>query len=130
MAAGLMRRYREAGKAPPKVLYVDRDCCAAGGKSSVHETYHDWRELVVRLDVWHLMRRWARGVTADGQPGYHGYHHVVALAQGLVELCHHTFVTVRQTREMVALWVRLTERDKAAVTFPPPPPGQAGQRSV
>ena len=27
MAAGLMRRYREAGKASLKVLYVDRDCC-------------------------------------------------------------------------------------------------------
>lgn len=27
MAAGLMRRYREARQAPPQVLYVDRDCC-------------------------------------------------------------------------------------------------------
>ncbi|CAL8354837.1 unnamed protein product [Merluccius merluccius] len=47
-----------------KVLYVDRDCCAAVGKSSVHEM-QEWRELVVRLDVWHLMRRFARGVTTD-----------------------------------------------------------------
>ncbi|XP_041952042.1 uncharacterized protein LOC121712116 [Alosa sapidissima] len=27
--------------------------------------YHEWHELVVRLDVWHLMRRFARGVTTD-----------------------------------------------------------------
>ena len=32
MAAGLMRRYREAGKAPLKVLYVDRDCCTTVGQ--------------------------------------------------------------------------------------------------
>ncbi|KAK0140606.1 hypothetical protein N1851_022420 [Merluccius polli] len=70
MAAGLKRRYREAGKAPPKVLYVDRDCCAAVGKSSVHQMYHEWRELVVRLDVWHLMRRFARGVTTDSHQLY------------------------------------------------------------
>ena len=70
MAAGLMRRYREAGKAPPKVLYVDRDCCAAAGKSSVHRMFHEWRELVVRLDVWHLMRRFARGVTTDSHQLY------------------------------------------------------------
>ncbi|CAL8358269.1 unnamed protein product [Merluccius merluccius] len=55
-----------------------------------------------------------------GPDGHPGYHHVVALAHGLVELRHHAFVTVRQTREIVALWERLTERDKSAVTFPPP----------
>ncbi|XP_058509620.1 uncharacterized protein LOC131475475 [Solea solea] len=70
MAAGLMRRYREAGKAPPKVMYVDRDCCAAVGTSSVHNMYHEWHELVVRLDVWHLMRRFARGVTTDSHQLY------------------------------------------------------------
>ncbi|XP_056461290.1 uncharacterized protein LOC130401506 [Gadus chalcogrammus] len=41
MAAGLMRRYREAGKAPPRVLYVDRDCCAAVGNSATHGMYHE-----------------------------------------------------------------------------------------
>ncbi|XP_028451543.1 uncharacterized protein LOC114566902 [Perca flavescens] len=61
MAAGLMRRYRLAGKAPPKVLYVDRDCCVAAGTSAVHQMFHEWHELVVRLDVWHLMRRRQRG---------------------------------------------------------------------
>ncbi|XP_058474505.1 uncharacterized protein LOC131447057 [Solea solea] len=70
MATGLMRRYREAGKAPPKVMYVDRDCCAAVGTSSVHHMFHEWHELVVRLDVWHLMRRFARGVTTDSHQLY------------------------------------------------------------
>ncbi|XP_030196810.1 uncharacterized protein LOC115531596 [Gadus morhua] len=70
MAVGLMRRYREAGKAPPRVLYVDRDCCAAVGNSATHGMYNEWQELVVRLDVWHLMRRFARGVTTDSHQLY------------------------------------------------------------
>ncbi|KAK0132914.1 hypothetical protein N1851_031722 [Merluccius polli] len=70
MAAGLMRRYREAGKAPPKVLYVDRDCCTAVGQCKTSQLFHEWHELVVRLDVWHLMRRFARGVTTDSHQLY------------------------------------------------------------
>ncbi|CAL8272452.1 unnamed protein product [Boreogadus saida] len=70
MAAGLMRRYRAAGTAPPRVMYVDRDCCAVRGNSATHGMYHEWQELVVRLDVWHLMRRFARGVTTDSHQLY------------------------------------------------------------
>ncbi|KAM8867919.1 uncharacterized protein ACB058_005813 [Synchiropus picturatus] len=61
MTAGLMRRYRDAGQAPPKVLYVDRDCCASAGQSHLRQLFHEWPELIVRLDVWHLMRRFGRG---------------------------------------------------------------------
>ncbi|CAL8332725.1 unnamed protein product [Merluccius merluccius] len=70
MAAGLMRRYREAGKAPPKALYVDRDCCTTVGQCKTSQLFHEWHELVVRLDVWHLMRRFARGVTTDSHQLY------------------------------------------------------------
>lgn len=70
MAAGLMRRYREAGKAPPKVMYVDRDCCVTVGQSATSQLFHEWHELVIRLDVWHLMRRFARGVTTDSHQLY------------------------------------------------------------
>lgn len=70
MAAGLMRRYREAGKAPSSVLYVDRDCCSTVGVCKVATLFHEWGELVVRLDVWHLMRRFARGVTTDSHELY------------------------------------------------------------
>lgn len=38
MTAGLMQRYREAGQAPPSVIYVDRDCCSARGQSKVADT--------------------------------------------------------------------------------------------
>ncbi|XP_053724454.1 uncharacterized protein LOC128760806 isoform X1 [Synchiropus splendidus] len=65
MASGLVRRYRDAGQAPPKVLYVDRDCCTSVGQSRVGQLFHEWSELAVRLDVWHFMRRFTRGVTTN-----------------------------------------------------------------
>ena len=73
LAAGLVERYQKAGKAPPKVLYVDRDCCSARGQSpgSAKRMFEDkWGQLIVRMDVWHLMRRFARGITTDSHPLY------------------------------------------------------------
>ncbi len=54
-----------------------------------------------------------------GPDGQGGYQHTVRLAQALVELRHHAFVTQRQVREIVALWQKLSDRDKAAISFPP-----------
>nr|XP_055075101.1 uncharacterized protein LOC129454563 [Misgurnus anguillicaudatus] len=70
MAAGLMKRYREAGEAAPKVMYVDRDCCSLHGKSQVKVMFSEWDELEVRLDIWHFMRRFAAGVTTEAHPLY------------------------------------------------------------
>ncbi|KAI4905920.1 hypothetical protein NFI96_030119 [Prochilodus magdalenae] len=70
MAAGLMGRYADAGVPPPKLLYVDRDCCSGTGRSRAAAMFHKWEELVVRLDVWHLMRRFAVGVTTDSHQLY------------------------------------------------------------
>ncbi|XP_066522256.1 uncharacterized protein [Hoplias malabaricus] len=70
MAAGLMGRYRDAGVPPPKLMYVDRDCCSRTGRSKVAAMFHEWEELVVRLDVWHLMRRFSVGVTTDSHQLY------------------------------------------------------------
>ncbi len=47
MAAGLMKRYREAGEAAPKVMYVDRDCCTQHGQSRVKIMFSEWDELEV-----------------------------------------------------------------------------------
>ncbi|XP_061916760.1 uncharacterized protein LOC133658582 [Entelurus aequoreus] len=70
MARGLMRRYREAGRDPPLVNYVDRDCCSAAGQPKVAATFGEWDRLVVRLDVWHLMRRFSSGVTTEAHTLY------------------------------------------------------------
>ncbi|KAL2082089.1 hypothetical protein ACEWY4_021907 [Coilia grayii] len=70
MASGLMRRYQDAGKVPPKVMYVDGHCCAAEGRRKTSQLFHEWHELVIRLDPWHLMRQFARGVTSDSHQLY------------------------------------------------------------
>ena len=56
---------------------------------------------------------------AVGPDGHGGYHLVVALAHALVDLRHRRFVTQRQAREIIALWQKLSDRDKAAVIFAP-----------
>ncbi|XP_038834473.1 uncharacterized protein LOC120032441 [Salvelinus namaycush] len=70
MAAGLMERYRLAGVAPPQLMYVDRDCCSSFGGSKTAAMYNEWDQLVVRLDIWHLMRRFAAGVTTESHQLY------------------------------------------------------------
>ncbi|XP_053732093.1 uncharacterized protein LOC128765392 isoform X2 [Synchiropus splendidus] len=51
MAAGLMRRYSDAGQAPPKVLYVDRDCCTSVGQSQLSYAIFEWdAKNVARLE--------------------------------------------------------------------------------
>ncbi|KAL1264929.1 hypothetical protein QQF64_002956 [Cirrhinus molitorella] len=70
MAAGLMKRSRDAGEAAPKVMYMDRDCCSQHGQSRVKVMFSEWDELEVRLDIWHFMRRFAAGVTTEAHPLY------------------------------------------------------------
>ncbi|XP_075959015.1 uncharacterized protein LOC142962422 [Anarhichas minor] len=65
MAAGLTRRYQHAGVPPPQLIYVNRDCCNRDGLSRTAAVFPAWGQLVVRLDIWHLMRRFASGVTTE-----------------------------------------------------------------
>ena len=53
MVNGLTRRYSKAGVLPPKILYIDRDCCSATKSKDLFSLCDN---LVVRLDIWHLMR--------------------------------------------------------------------------
>ncbi|XP_030589839.1 uncharacterized protein LOC115783243 [Archocentrus centrarchus] len=70
MAAGLMRRYRDAGVPPPQLIYVKQDCCNRDGVSKTAALFPEWGQLVVRLDIWHLMRRFASGVTTESHQLY------------------------------------------------------------
>ena len=67
MIEGLIRRYREAGVAPPEVLYVDRDCC---GNTLLRRMFEEWEQMTIRLDIWHFMRRFAVGCTTDSHQLY------------------------------------------------------------
>ena len=51
-------------------MYVDRDCCSGVGGSKTAVLFNNWDRLVVRLDIWHLMRRFASGVTTESHQLY------------------------------------------------------------
>ncbi|CAL8329146.1 unnamed protein product [Merluccius merluccius] len=70
MVADLMKRYSQAGVAPPKVLYVDCHCCVEAGQSKLQARFGQWPDLTIRLDIWHFMRRMSAGCTTDAHPLY------------------------------------------------------------
>ena len=74
----------------------------------------------VRVIVWcgFLSRLCAFLQDVVGPDGHGGYQLVVPLAYALVDLRHRAFVPHRQARDIIALWEKLSDWDKAAVTFP------------
>lgn len=67
MATGLVQRYQSAQVPPPALLYIDGDCC---GQIHIRRLFAGWPDLVIRLDIWHFMRRFARGCSTDAHPLY------------------------------------------------------------
>ncbi|KAK0131748.1 hypothetical protein N1851_033466 [Merluccius polli] len=58
MVSDLIRRYSEAGVAPPLLLYVDCGCCReAGRETKLKARFSGWPDLIIRLDIWHFLRR-------------------------------------------------------------------------
>lgn len=70
MADGLMNRFEKAGAEPPQILYTDRDCCKEPSLSKYKKLFRRWNGLLVRLDIWHFMRRLALGCTSESHPLY------------------------------------------------------------
>ncbi len=70
MADGLVKRYKDAGQEPPRVLYTDRECCGDNNGSKYNQLFDGWPNLMVRLDIYHYMRRFALGVTSESHPLY------------------------------------------------------------
>lgn len=66
MTTGLMKRFQDAKMSPPKVSYVDRDCCS----SKLRTMFHEWGDTALRLDVWHFMRRFAAGCSSESHALY------------------------------------------------------------
>ena len=66
-----MRRYKDAGVDPPEVLYVDCGCCTAQSEETkLQVRFAGWPNLLVRLDIWHFMRRLAVPCTTDAHQLY------------------------------------------------------------
>ncbi|MED6249845.1 hypothetical protein ATANTOWER_020645 [Ataeniobius toweri] len=71
MASDLVKRYEKAGVDPPVALYVDCGCCAEAAETTkLQARFSGWPQLLVRLDIWHFMRRLALGCTTDAHQLY------------------------------------------------------------
>lgn len=72
MADGLVKRYQQAGVHPPTVLYIDCGCCTEAGpdETKLKARFSGWPDLMVRLDIWHFMRRIAVACTTDAHQLY------------------------------------------------------------
>ncbi|XP_056116177.1 uncharacterized protein LOC130092361 [Rhinichthys klamathensis goyatoka] len=70
MVDGLVKRYQQASVDPPAVLYVDCGCCTDVGETKLKTRFRGWPDLMIRLDIWHFMRRIAVGCTTDAHQLY------------------------------------------------------------
>ena len=66
MAKGLVSRYERHHVEPPKVLYVDRDCCGI----RLAQQFSGWPNLVTKLDMWHYMRRFSMACCSESHALY------------------------------------------------------------
>ena len=66
MAQGLVSRYKRSHIEPPKVLYVDCDCCGI----RLAQQFTGWPQLLTRLDIWHYMRRFAMACVSESHALY------------------------------------------------------------
>lgn len=67
MVGGIIKRYKDASVPPPELLYVDRDCC---GGTYLKKIFEEWKDMEIRLDIWHFMRRISVGCTTDSHQLY------------------------------------------------------------
>lgn len=63
---GLIERYVRGNVNPPILMYVDRDCCG----DKFRKMFQLWPDMTIRLDIWHLMRRFADGCSSNSHPLY------------------------------------------------------------
>lgn len=49
---------------------IDRDCCGTQGQSKFNFLFSGWSNMVVRLDIFHFMRRLASACNSESHPLY------------------------------------------------------------
>ncbi|XP_039655399.1 uncharacterized protein LOC120558453 [Perca fluviatilis] len=69
LCQGIVKRYSDAGEPQPDAIYVDRDCCSETGVGPVLTWFRPWTSTV-RLDIFHFMRRFTKGLTTEHHPLY------------------------------------------------------------
>ena len=106
MVDSISLRYEEAQQLPPSIIYQDKECCSGKKKSlvSVGESSSDttsqhcketkmlklWRRLnpsiVLKLDIFHWMRRLLRGITNEKHIFVPGFFREIRLAVFVLHL--------------------------------------------
>ena len=66
MPKGLLSRYERHHVEPPKVLHVDHDCCGI----RLAQQLFGWPDLVIKLDIWHYMWRFATACCSESHALY------------------------------------------------------------
>lgn len=71
MVNGLINRFAQADVPPPVLLYTDRECCDIQASASKYKVlFSAWSNMLIRLDIFHFMRRFAVGCTSESHPLY------------------------------------------------------------
>lgn len=72
MCRGVMDRFAQANQSAPKILYVDRGCCRAQGRTALETLFKDWVDsgMVVRLDIFHWIHRFDIAIRTDSHSKY------------------------------------------------------------
>ena len=72
MCRGVMERFRLANQPVPSILYVDRGCCRAQGRTAVETLFQSWVDsgMVVRLDIFHWIHRFDAAVRTESHSKY------------------------------------------------------------
>ena len=104
MASGIIRCFELARVSPPVLLYTDRDCC---GERKVSSLFTACKELVIRLNVWHFMRRFVSGCTTDSHPLYGTF--TARLSQCIFEWSSEDLTLLKKAKKGELLDSKITE---------------------
>ncbi|KAK3520143.1 hypothetical protein QTP70_015604 [Hemibagrus guttatus] len=80
MCRGLMERFQLANQPVPKILYVDRGCCHAQGRTAVETMFQPWvdNRMVVRLDIFHWIHRFDAAIRTESHSKYAAFKSALA----------------------------------------------------
>ena len=71
LTVGIVKRYREANEPPPQLLYADSNCCSEEGRLSKYRVlFAEWKDLIIKLDIFHFIMRIELGISSESHPLY------------------------------------------------------------
>ncbi|XP_049334412.1 uncharacterized protein LOC125801663 [Astyanax mexicanus] len=80
MCRGVVDRFRMANQPVPKILYVDRGCCRAQGRTAVEVLFQPWVDdgMIVRLDIFHWIHRFDVAIRTESHSKYAAFKSALA----------------------------------------------------